>query len=263
MATLILPNGKSHGWKRDTPSHNDWEMADALFKGVKPTLAITGPVGFLDRSQHPKVRDQGAYGSCTGHGTRGALQTMMIKRGLKQVELSPRQIYFNGRAKEASIPEDSGCEIRDVIDETVRLGAAREADCPYPKTDKEWPLMKRPPSQKAAQGAQAHQIKVNRYRVRTLDEFLQALANKMAIVGGFTCFSDTFDRQDGYLPFPRPGVRVTGGHCVLYLTADPGQRIVGHQGSWSPDWGNGGYGTQSFEWLERKLISDSWACDHE
>lgn len=262
MAHLVLPNGMGHGWKRDTPSHQDWEMADALFKGAKPRLAIAGPVGFLDRRQHPKVRHQRRYGSCTGHGARTAMQTMMIKRDLPQVELSPRQIYWLGRRRETSIPEDSGCEIRDVIDEVVKYGAAREKDCPYPSDDA-WAVMKRTPTDAAMRNAQAHQIKVNRYRVRTVDEFLQALANKMAIVGGFTCFSDTFDREDGFLPMPGARAKVDGGHCVCYLAADPGQRAVEHQGSWGADWGRGGYGTQLFDWIERKLVSDCWAIDHE
>lgn len=252
MANLVLPNGKGHGWKRDTPSHRDKYMRD------RPTkVAITGPVGFLDRGQHPAIRDQGSLGSCTGHGTRTALQTQLKARG-KEVELSPLYIYWRGREKEACIPEDSGCEIRDVIWATANFGAAREECWPYRVAK-----FAKTPTQTAHKSALSHQVKVGYYKCRSVDDVLQAMAQKMPVVGGFSCFSDSFDRADGYIPMPSQNARLDGGHCVCYLSADPGARTFTFANSWSKEWGSGGYGTMPFEWMERGLMNDCWAIDHE
>lgn len=275
MAKLVLPHGTAaghgHGWKRDTPSVNTVYMRDMLDKGVVPTLRITGKVGFLDKADHPKLRNQLAFGSCTGHATRTAMQMSMRYKGIwqsktkrQEPELSPLDIYLKGRIKEGAQFEDTGCEIQDVIDEAVRLGCALERTAPYPKvaTPQTWAVMCELPSEEAKTTAKWHQISAKRYKIKTVDEFFQALANKMPVVGGFTCFTHSFDRDDGFIPYPQRGEQIDGGHAVAYLAADADARVVEFQNSWG-QWGDGGYGRQEMYWFETGLMNDCHAIAHE
>jgi hypothetical protein len=273
MALLVLPSvGRGHGWRPGTPNPNDEtkEFGDLLFKGIKPTLALTGKVGFTDRFHHPSIRDQGLFGSCTGHGPRTALQTLMRFKGRwqyartkREPELSPRHAYLLGRIKEASLHEDAGCEIADVIDMIVEHGIAPENLMPYPAetTSATWPVMCEMPSEEARKRARWYRIKASRYRVRTPEQFLQALANKLPIVGGFVCTNHTFDRPDGFLLHPQQGDVVEGGHCVPYLEADCDAGIAEFANSWSELWGTKGYGKQELRWLHNGYMSDCWAVE--
>jgi hypothetical protein len=272
MALLVLPSvNKGHGWRPGTPNPNNEtkEFGDILFKGIKPTLRLTGKVGFTDRFYHPSLRDQGQFGSCTGHGPRTALQTLMrflgrwqFAKRQKEPELSPRHAYLLGRIKEASVMEDSGCEIADVIDAIVENGIAPESLMPYPvdTTPATWSAMCEMPSEEAKKRARWNRIKASRYLVRTPEQFMQALANKLPIVGGFVCTNHTFDRDDGFLNYPQRGDVVEGGHCVCYLEADADQAITTFPNSWGM-WGAQGYGMQELRWLTAGYMNDCWAID--
>lgn len=253
MAVLVLPSGRGHGWRPDTPSHRDYLFRDK-FTARK---AITGPVG-LQEAFLPAIRDQGTLGSCTGHGVSGCLMYGLRQRGRKTV-LSARYSYYQGRVIEACVPEDSGCEIRDVVKAAVKLGVATEATCPYhPLTH-----FARKPTKAADKTAQSHQIMVGYYRCLTVDDVLQALDNGMPVVGGFSCFSNLPQADaNGHVPMPGPRDRLEGGHCVMFVRGDPSTREFKFANSWG-EWGDHGYGYLPFEYLERGLADDFWSISHE
>jgi C1A family cysteine protease len=253
MAELILPNGFGHGWRPQTPSHRDLR-----FRDHKPIVPITEDVS-LREDCLPAVRDQGQFGSCTGHGSTAALMYSLATKG-KRVALSARYAYWLGRLKEACVQEDSGCEIRDVIDQLVHFGAPRIELDPYGKT---WPDMVKPPTKAAAKDALRHQVKTNRYLCSTVDEVLSAIKQGMGVVFGFTCFSNLDSGQLGHIPMPGPTDNITGGHCVIAVKGLVHDRYLKFQNSWTTSWGDSGYGYLPFDFINRGLASDMWAVEHE
>lgn len=249
MAHLVLPNGKGHGWKPDTPDYRD-----KLMRGARPRIAVTGPVA-LKSEYLPAVRDQGQLGSCTGHGVTGGLMYKLRERG-RAVELSALYAYYQGRVLEASVDEDAGAEIRDVVKAAAKQGVSTLACWPY-RIER----FAKKPTKTADRTAQSHQVKVGYYRCLTVDDIVQALAQGMPVVGGFSCFSNLDANGNGHIPMPA-GV-LEGGHCVWFVGADPHTRELKFQNSWAADWGEHGYGYLPFDYLAKGLADDFWAIDHE
>lgn len=262
MAHLVLPNGHGHGWRPDTPDHRDRYLFQRQL-APKPVPAQF----YLDPKYLPAVRDQGQLGSCTGFGTTGAL-TWGGRHKFKDLDLSPLFAYYQGRVIEASVREDSGCEIRDVVKAAANLGVSREKFCPY--NIKRFSVK---PSQAAYTSARSHQIKIGYYRTDTVADVLQALLNNMPVVGGyswFSCFDTPEFERNGVMPIPTAGDKLEGGHCNWVCGFDNERQMLLMQNSYGagyganhPMTGERGYIFMPFTYLKEGWADDFWALDHE
>lgn len=252
MAHLVLPNGKGHGWKPDTPD----PVNDKLMRSARPRVAVNAPV-YLDRACIPPVRDQGDLGSCTGFGTTGALMYKLRRQG-RDAQLSPLFAYYQARVIEASVTEDAGAEIRDAIKGAAHEGVALEKCWPYKPAK-----FAKTPTRTAVRSALAHQA-VHYYRCLSVDDVLQALANDMPVVFGFTCYSSLNQAASngGHVPIPARGEKVEGGHCIWAYGGDTVHSEFECQNSWG-DWTPDGRLFIPFEFIERGMADDAWAVDHE
>lgn len=266
MARLVLPStSKGHGWRRDTPDHRDRPLRARLGDPITlPNVVELDPT-VLSRVS---IRDQGDLGSCTGHGIRGCLVYHMMKRtDLVDTDLSPLFAYYRGRVAEASVNEDSGCEIRDVVKMAAQDGVALESAWPY-RIER----FKRNPTATAYKSAQVHQVKVGYYRCGgeaqrpedVLNDVLRAINAQLPVTGGFACFSN-LDRgpRPGVIPLPGPRDRLEGGHAVWFVRADQRERLLKFQNSWSAQWGDRGFGYLPFDYILKRLADDFWCIDHE
>ena len=191
----------------------------------------------------------------------------MRRRDLVDADLSPLFAYYRGRVLEASVDEDAGCEIRDVVKAAAHDGVALESAWPY-RIER----FKKNPTRTAYKTAQAHQVKVGYYRCGgndgsnedVLSDILQALAAGLPVTGGFSCFSN-LDRgpRPGVIPLPGPRDRLEGGHAVWFTRADTRERLLKFQNSWSEQWGDRGFGYLPFDYVLKGLADDFWAVDHE
>jgi C1A family cysteine protease len=266
-----LPLGRYGGWLPDRPSHKDWRLSNKL--GPAPASAPESV--HLDPATYPTIRDQGQQGSCTGHGTRNALAQRLLARDhafWSRYDLSPAAAYYNARALEGSVREDSGAYIRDVVEGAAKFGVARESDCPYSDSKLVTSLTK------AAQiSAKWHQA-LHYYRCdeqgasteTTVTNIIRALADGMPVVFGFTCFSNLGEADaDGRIPMPSPRDREDGGHCMCIYEANVSSRLFIGPNSWGTNWGGvgkdgqRGYFALPFDYFLQGLADDAWAVDHE
>jgi hypothetical protein len=231
----------------------------------------------LDPSALPPVRDQGQQGSCTGHGTTGALMWSYKAKRNAAVQLSPAFAYFQARVIEASVKEDAGAEIRDVIKAAAKFGVSLEQYAPYNPNKLTTSV-----SARAMNNATSHQVGLGYYRcddpkggdrTKTVDNMLRALNAKMGIVDGFSWFSclDTAEVDNtGVMPVPTAKDRLEGGHCTWTCYADIPSRVFVKQGSYGnkyggkhPVTGERGYHIMPFDYVIKGICDDIWAITHE
>ena len=128
---------KRYGWIPDLPDQRDFMYAAPLaaLRALPPKKDLSG--------ECPPVYDQGELGSCTANAIGGAHEFEQMKQlapprtrsaaGNAKKAFTPSRlfIYYNERAIEGTVNEDSGAMIRDGIKSVVKQGACKETDWPY------------------------------------------------------------------------------------------------------------------------------------
>lgn len=239
-------------------------------------------VDLWDTHHVPEIWNQGSLGSCTGHGIGRAFEIERRRAGFAPRMPSRLFIYYNERADEGTIAQDSGAQIRDGIKVCAKFGVAQEPLWPYAIDQ----FAVKPPVAAYDDGA-AHQI--TRYtRIDASPEGVAAsLATGRPVVFGFQVFS-SFESpavaETGQVPMPAHGEAILGGHCVCAtgyrLSADGHvrgglagliDRLLGRppeldgwllcDNSWGPDWGIGGRFWLPFAFFRKGLAFDAWTVD--
>ena len=89
---------------------------------------------------------------------------------------------------------------------------------------------------------------------------LNCLADGFPFVFGFTVY-ESFETlkvaQTGIVPMPKKSERTLGGHAVMAIGYDQKQKHFIVRNSWGPQWGQAGYFTMPYAYLET-LASDFW-----
>src|SRR5262249_46260539 len=133
-------------------------------------------------------------------------------------------IYYNERAAEGTVLEDSGAQIRDGIHSVARQGVCRETEWPYDIAK----FAKRP-SPKCYTDALKFQAVLYRGVTQDLTQLKGCLAEGFPFVFGFATYKSLLAesvQRTGDIPLPQPGERGTGadgrpeGHAVLAVGYD-------------------------------------------
>ena len=255
LARLTLRKASMHGgygWARDLPDARDFLYAAPLVRfpqGLPPSVDL--------RPDCPPVYDQGQLGSCTGNGIAAAIEFDLMKQNAQAFIPSRLFIYYNERAIEGTINQDSGAQIRDGIKAVATLGAPPETDWPYDIGK----FAVKPPD---SAYADAKNDLVTAYArvAQVLNQMQGCLADGYPFVFGFTVY-ESFESptvaQTGIVPMPSPGEKVMGGHCVVCVGFDDSKRVFFIRNSWGSVWGLNGYCTMPYEYLlGAHLSSDFW-----
>jgi C1A family cysteine protease len=236
-----------YGWVPDTP-----DQRDLLYAAVRPA-PVTLPT-FIDlRPACSSVEDQGNLGSCTGNALAGAIEFLERKDRVLFVDASRLFIYYNERAMEGTVKSDSGAMIRDGIKTLKNIGVCSEM---------RWPYIISKFSIKPGTACYKEALKrriTSYHRILTLDEMRVCLAEGFPFVFGFTVY-ESFESPEvaktGIVPMPQPSERTLGGHAVVAVGYDDGQRRFIVRNSWGTAWGQKGYFTIPYEYLANRNLSD-------
>jgi C1A family cysteine protease len=244
-------SGRGYGWVPDLPDHRD--RLYAVVRRVPRKL----PRSVDLRAECSPVEDQGSLGSCTGNALAGAVEFLERKEGAPRlVDVSRLFIYYNERAIEHTVSEDSGAMIRDGIKTLVKQGVCGESKWPYVIAR----FAKKPP---ASCYVEAREHQVTAYaRLEALDEMRTCLADGYPFVFGFTVY-ESFESaavaKSGLATMPRPRERMLGGHAVLAVGYDDAEKRFLVRNSWGTGWGMKGYFTMPYAYLaDRNLSDDFW-----
>jgi C1A family cysteine protease len=226
----FIRSPKWYGCRPDTLDPRD-RVSMATVDELPPSVDL--------RPLCPPVMDQGALGSCTANAITGALRYNLRFFGKPDVPLSRLQLYYDERAVEGTINEDSGAEIRDGIKCANKSGVAHETLWPYDIGA----YTREPPASIYEDAAFFQALTYERVSV-DVQSIKTALARKFPVVIGISLF-ESFESDEvartGIVPMPNlDSEQLIGGHCmyVVGYGQKPGYFTV--RNSWHDDWGDRG-----------------------
>jgi len=238
---------RMYGWKRDLPDQRDY-----LYSAIQPKLKLPKKIDL--RTICSMVEHQEDIGSCTANAIVGGLEFLEVKNHTNFYDISRLFIYYNERVLEGSVNEDAGALIRDGIKTLVKWGYCSEKLCPYITSD-----FTKKPSRKAYNEAKQHKI-TSYHAIRNLKEMLKCLAEGYPVIFGFTVY-ESFESGEvaktGIAQMPIGYESVVGGHAVLAVGYDQTTKRILVRNSWGEGWGDKGYFTMPYEYVE-KLSDDFW-----
>jgi C1A family cysteine protease len=166
-------------------------------------------------------------------------------------------IYYNERAMEGTVNEDSGAQIRDGIKSVAKQGDCPEDLWPYDITK----FAVKPPQQCYQQALKFKAVLYQRLS-QISNQLKGCLASGYPFVFGFTVY-ESFESQQvaqtGHAPMPAPTEASIGGHAVIAVGYDDSQNWFIVRNSWGVGWGMKGYFTLPYAYLiDPNLASDFW-----
>ena len=251
---FIKSGKRKYVWRKDEKDERDFQF--------QPDPKVVPPALVDSRKNCPPPYDQTTLGSCTGNGIAGALETDMIRQGLKNWTPSRLFIYFCERMIEGTINQDSGAQIRDGIKAIAKYGYCPETMWPY--------IVSRftaRPSIACWWEARQHRISAyHRLDNTKLDDLRNCLAQGNTIVFGmsvFARFESDAVAKTGVVPMPNPDTeQFLGGHCMLIVGYDDAKQCFIVRNSWGSGWGDGGYCYIPYAYLTNgQLAQDFWTIE--
>lgn len=239
---------RKYGWRPDVPDQRDYLYSEIIRIPKKLPERID-----LVRYCSP-VEDQGQLGSCTANAMAGNIEFLENLSGQSFEDKSRLFIYYNERALEGHVNEDSGAMLRDGIKVCAKYGACDEEIWPY--NIKKFAAA---PSVKAYTDGLQHKI-VSYHRILALDEMRLCLAQGFPFVFGFAVY-ESFETQKvastGIVNMPGKSERMLGGHAVMAAGYNDKTKRFLVRNSWGKDWGMDGYFTMPYKYLQT-LADDFW-----
>lgn len=241
------------GWKKD-----EYDSRDKFLRFSSVNLD-TLPKKVDLREHCSTVENQTTLGSCTANAAAGALEYLEIKDGTVNDEFenfSRLFIYYNTRKIQNTIAVDTGATLRDTMIALVEHGGCDERLWGYDVAK----FATQPPED-CYKNASNHRI-TEYSRLSTLPDMLQCLSDGFPFVFGFMVYPECMSPEvakTGVLHLPKPGEVASGGHAVCAVGYDMESKTLLVRNSWGEGWGQGGYFTMPFEYIENpSLAQDFW-----
>jgi C1A family cysteine protease len=243
---------KGYGWLPDLPDHRD-----CLYSAPPLFLRALPPQSDL-RPHCPPVYNQGALGSCTANAIAAAVEFDQMRQKLPGIFVPSRLfIYYNERALEGTVGQDSGAQIRDGI-----KSMARQGDCP----ETHWPYIVskfnvKPPLSCYREAVQYRALSYQKV-ARDLGQMKGCLASGFPFVFGFTVYESFESAQTaktGVVSMPGSSEQCLGGHAVMAVGYNERRQSFWVRNSWGAAWGLKGYFLMPYAYLLHPgLSSDFW-----
>lgn len=255
------------GWIPDLPDFRDYTMESAevknVFEKAKAPFKVKDLPASVDlRKWCSPVEDQGKLGSCTAQAV-AALIEYYQKRAHGEYLDASRIFLYKVTRKLYGLSGDTGAYIRGTIKALRIFGVCPEEYWKYDiqNFDSE-------PTPFCYAFAQAYNAIVY-FRLDTastetgviLDRLKSQLASGLPAAFGFTVYTSIYDekvRKTGNIPYPEKGDKVVGGHAVAAVGYDDKKKLIRIRNSWGASWGDKGYGTLPYSYVENGLARDFW-----
>ena len=238
---------KIYGWLPDSPDQRDF-----LYNAIKPKIRIPRKVDL--RRYCSLVERQGNLGSCTACALVGNLEFLDNLPDAAYTDVSRLFIYYNERLLRGNQDYDSGASLRDGIKTLKKTGYCRESSWPY-----DIERFSQKPPQRCYRQAVKHRI-ASYHRIHTLPEMLACLSEGYPFVFGFTVYESFQSKKverTGIVNMPKKSERVIGGHAVMAAGYNHKEGRFLIRNSWGLKWGQAGYFTMPFAYLETQA-ADFW-----
>ena len=247
MKTVESKIGRKYGWKRSLPNFKLKKYGEVLPAEVIVQEQLPDVVDL--RSQCQPVYDQGQLGSCSANAMAGAIE--FLQQGFQASRLF---IYYNERALEGSIGDDSGAELTDGIETVITTGVCSETEWPYDITQ----FTVQPPAQCYLDAK--NDIFTQYLQVNGQQEMQSCLAQGFPFVFGFSVY-ESFEGSDvastGIVHLPKHSEQCLGGHAVLCCGY---KQINGVwyfivKNSWGTGWGDQGFFYLPFDYMTNQNLA--------
>lgn len=214
-------------------------------------------------SQMSPAKDQLELGSCVGFAIvamkewqeqqehlREIQEGKTYSRKEKYYDLSEQWVYY--KAKEFDEwPDEEGTSIRYGMKVLNKIGVPCEKGWPYDDQyvghPKNWATM----ISLWALGGEYRSID-------SMGGLIESLRNNGPLVIAIECFEEIFFvGTDGIVPYPAEPDWWYGGHAICIVGWNPVKNLFKFKNSWSPYWGDSGYGYLSYDYI-RDFCMDAW-----
>jgi len=253
------------GWQPDLPDIRDFTMETPQVKKIldqsKPLKAVRAalPEDVDLRKWCSPIEDQEDLGSCTANAGVGLMEYYQRRVFGKYLDLSRLFLYKTTRNL-LGWDGDTGAYLRTTMKAMVMFGVCPEEHWPYDTIE----FDEEPEAFHYALAQNFQSVKYFRLDVfgiqgkMLLDQIKWMLAAGLPCIFGFTVYDSI--SNDGWIPFPKQGDKVAGGHAIMAVGYDnqQGNGALLIRNSWSTSWGHSGYGWLPYEYVLQGLASDFW-----
>jgi len=203
------------------------------------------------------VDSQLDLGSCAGNAMANAYELQVRRQAPENfVELSRLFIYYNARAIDNSIDQDTGAYLRDVIKAVRDHGICSEALWPYNVEN-----FAVRPSDESFEDARSRSLR-NYRKLDTIDDTVDALSQLRPVIFGMEIYASFMrvNAENPVVPMPEPDEQGRGGHAMCMVGYRLPERQFLAKNSFGTAWGDQGYCWIPFEYLEQHGY-DRWVFD--
>jgi len=217
-------------------------------------------------SEMSPVKDQKNLGSCTGFAIAAVKEWQERKEYLREIkegsyyrrendqyDLSEQWLYY--KAKEIDPwPNEEGTSLRYVLKILQKQGVPPEEGWVYNDREKG-------EAKPWAKLIARWNFGGKYYRITSIPELKYALYDKGPVVIGIVCFEEIFNPgPSGIVPYPRNPWMYYGGHAVAVVGYDDRRKLFKFKNSWSPRWGQNGYGYLPYKYIQ-DFMMDAWVME--
>lgn len=243
------PVQRRYGWIKDVTDVNDRYY-------LAPRYMLELPTRVDMRERAGAVFDQGVLGSCLSHALAGLLMHVDRMDGNDPIELPSRLfMYYNQRVIDGTVMSDSGASFRDGIKSLNETGSCQELLWGYDRDFRE------KPKDECYTEAKKHIITQYR-RIDSLYNLKACLAEGNPVAFGFAVY-ESFQSQavakTGFVPMPRVGEQMLGGHAVFAVGYDDALGCLIVKNSWGAAWADQGYCYMPYGFVTDRLADDFWS----
>ncbi len=252
-----------YGWQPSRPDQRDimYTAPAQLMQELPSAVDLSTPV--VPAPFEP-AWNQSSLGSCGPHALGADIVYGLLRqRGVATATMPSRLfIYWISRYVMGTVNSDSGVNNRDMLKALAKFGWCDESLWPYDIRR----FREQPPQACFDQAATRRDIDQYLSVPQSLAQMKACIAGGDTFVVGFSVYqsfeSDTVAKT-GIVPMPSSRESMVGGHDVLAVGYDEARQAFKFKNSWSPQWGDRGYGWMPMAYLgDAKLAGDFWSVKY-